>query len=49
MATGKNNAAAARALFLSERAIEKHIDAVSPGVAALHRIPAGIDDHDLAE
>jgi DNA-binding NarL/FixJ family response regulator len=28
MATGKNNAAVARALFLSERAVEKHINAV---------------------
>jgi DNA-binding NarL/FixJ family response regulator len=28
MATGKNNAAIARALFLSERAIEKHINAL---------------------
>jgi DNA-binding NarL/FixJ family response regulator len=28
MATGKNNAAVARSLFLSERAVEKHINAV---------------------
>jgi DNA-binding NarL/FixJ family response regulator len=28
MATGKNNAAVARTLFLSERAVEKHINAV---------------------
>ena len=28
MATGKNNAAVARALYLSERAVEKHINAV---------------------
>jgi DNA-binding NarL/FixJ family response regulator len=28
MATGKNNAAVAKALFLSERAVEKHINAV---------------------
>jgi DNA-binding NarL/FixJ family response regulator len=28
MATGKNNAAIARALFLSERAVEKHINAL---------------------
>ncbi len=41
MATGRNNATIARTLFLSDRAVEKHIGAV------FHKLGL-VDEHDVS-